>query len=397
MLMRLLTAVFAAAILPSTAFSPSYATPQMRPVRSSPVRVSWAHGICRGCLIATSISDVEFVSASEAWAIGYAPPGGAGAGDYTILHTRDGGRSWVEIPATYSHNEPPSLSLATRRDGWIMVPDDGNAGQRLLATRDGGRHWRRLSPRDLFLEGIQDLGEGHGLAYSFNVYTKRGDLWLATAHARQWIKRPLPLGFDPDQADFQDQEHGVLAGCEDHRVVIMRTIDGGRAWITTPIDLPQPTGEGGECAYSVSDLSLGGDGRGWALVNKDSFNSGDTTGFVEALRTTDGGASWTPAIRRTLAEPAPGGPAPLFASGWFDLTPHFTAIGDLDGEASVLLESEPQLSYSTDGAKTWTSQTVAHSFAKCRAFVGSLTCGSNDRGFWVARISAAPRPVSQPP
>jgi len=48
-----------------------------------PFTLSWTSGVCPKCQTAQSLSEVQFVSPTEAWGIGYVPPGeiGAGAGD----------------------------------------------------------------------------------------------------------------------------------------------------------------------------------------------------------------------------------------------------------------------------------------------------------------------------
>jgi hypothetical protein len=61
-----------------------------------PFTLSWVQGSCLHCKTAQGLRDVQFVGPDEAWAIGYVPPGQTGAGDYSILHTRDGGEPGVE-------------------------------------------------------------------------------------------------------------------------------------------------------------------------------------------------------------------------------------------------------------------------------------------------------------
>src|SRR5580700_1237937 len=89
---------------------------------SLPFTLSWTHGTCVDCKTARQLIDVEFVDASEARGIGYVPPGGeTGAGNYSVLHTRDGGRTWSELPGSLQHNDPPSVSFSSQREGWVMI------------------------------------------------------------------------------------------------------------------------------------------------------------------------------------------------------------------------------------------------------------------------------------
>src|SRR5580704_15683802 len=77
-----------------------------------PFTLTWVKGVCTNCKTAKYLSKVRFVDSNEAWAIGFLPPGGMGEGDYSVLHTRDGGKHWREIPEPWQHNVAPIISFA---------------------------------------------------------------------------------------------------------------------------------------------------------------------------------------------------------------------------------------------------------------------------------------------
>src|SRR5689334_17865630 len=111
----------------------------VRPPRASaklPFTLTWTQGTCHSCKTAHSIVDVQYLSPSEAWAIGFNPPGNTGEGDYAVLHTRDAGKSWTEIPEPWQHNSRPNISFANAKEGWLRDMDIGAGETRLLETRD---------------------------------------------------------------------------------------------------------------------------------------------------------------------------------------------------------------------------------------------------------------------
>lgn len=64
-----------------------------------------------------------------------------------MLRTRDGGRTWVGIPAPRAA-APAVIRFADARNGWALTGDlQGRATtrRRLYSTHDGGAHWHRVS------------------------------------------------------------------------------------------------------------------------------------------------------------------------------------------------------------------------------------------------------------
>ena len=65
-----------------------------------PFTIEWQEGHCTGCQTArdniTVLDRIQFISRSEAWALGDSFPVHEGIPDYTVLHTLDSGRTWSE-------------------------------------------------------------------------------------------------------------------------------------------------------------------------------------------------------------------------------------------------------------------------------------------------------------
>ena len=348
---------------------------------------AWTHGVCARCQTASTVSDVQFVSPSEAWAIGYVPPGETGEGDYAILHSADGGSRWTELPNTYVHNEPPSLSFASRRDGLMMRVDIINADVRLLDTRDDGAHWRRLPPSDLTLRGVQDVGGGVGYLYEADYGARTSYVAETSDFGRNWRSFPMPAGFNIDRMVFSDRSRGLVAGCLNGQIAVLRTADGALSWKIVYLDLPRMSSRDGYCGQQVDDLSLRPDGKGVILVNKRSFNNGDHSAFVEALSTTDGGRTWSSIFRKAPQIPTVTS-SDAYATGYATLFPDYTVARFIGRNTLIIAKDDGLLMVSDDGAKTWRDLHLPHPVKACRDFATGLACAAGESNeFWVLRIS----------
>ena len=121
--------------------------------------------------------EVAFTDAQHGWAIG---------GQGQIVHTADGGGSWVRQELTCPWPTCPmrlyALAFTNHQEGWI-------AGERLYHTTDGGAHWN---------------------------------------------EHELDIGVDLQDIQFVDAQNGWLAG---DRGLVMRTTDGGANWVLVDNDV----------------------------------------------------------------------------------------------------------------------------------------------------------------
>ena len=350
-----------------------------------PFTLTWTQGKCRNCKIADRIVDVEYVTADEAWAVGYAPPGGdAGAGDYATLHSRDGGKSWIEISEPWQHNEGPSISFVNANEGWLRDVDIVAAETRLMETDDHGKSWRRLEMRDLGVKAVQNLGGGAGYGAGYDVYGKEGYLIATSDHGRHWKRLPFPQVFSPELMYFTGRQHGVVAGCLDRHPAVIKTTDGGLHWTTTALNLASRNSKDSTfCDVEPDSLDFLDAQHGWLLVSKHAFGLQDERGEAAAFSTNDGGATWKTVYHATFRA----GQEQFYSLNFLDANLGFLAqIGTRKAEPVGVLH------YTTDGGHQWARINLPHWVSRCRRYGDALECAAGEGGFWVLRISPSAQP-----
>jgi len=314
------------------------------------------------------------------------PPGETGAGDSSVLHTRDGGKSWHEIPEPWQHNEEPSVAFASRTDGWLRDTDIVAAESRLLETHDAGTHWRRLPMRDLFMHQIQYFGEGVGYGLGYDIDQKQGYLIATRDHGQHWDKSRLPHGFTFGRMHFVDDQRGIIAGCFDRQPSTIRTEDGGKKWMVTLLNLPHPATTGLKyCDYEPDSMDFVDTRRGWLVTSKHFFGLNDDHGDAVVWSTSDGGVTWQSIYHATYSP----------SNDWFG------GVRFLDSEFGFVWKGNSAndkvggvLLYTTDGGQHWNEAQLAHAVADCQRYNGSLQCAAAGNGFWTLRVSRADQ---QPP
>lgn len=348
-----------------------------------PFSLDWTQGRCNRCHTATLLTDLQFVSRNEAWGTGFAPPGETGTGDTTIVHTMDGGKTWIEFPSSYEHNASPVISFANRREGWLMTVQMPEGELRLLQTRNGGSNWKRLTLRDLFVDDIQDLGNGHGHATLYNIYSKSGQ-WLTTSdYGRHWTSSELPDGLWPGKFRFLDSDHGILTGCMGTQITALVTTNGGRHWKAQSIETPHGASSGSACDFEVDDLNVVDTRNAWLLASKSSYANGEALTPVSIVaRTSDGGKTWKPVI------PAD---SPFRHAEVTSVQFLGDRLGFITGvDNSRILEKPPAdakgfLLYTIDGGDTWQKLALPRPVWGCRKSPSGLAC-AGEEGFWVLKI-----------
>lgn len=197
----------------------------------APFTVAWTKGTCLRCKIARYLGRVHFTSRMDAWGIGYSfpPPGAEGAGDYIVVHTGDGGRTWEELPRTWQHAAPPVVSFVDTAHGWMAYwnpPYGGVHGTKLVRTTDGGRHWRLMSQEpvgDLF---FSDQVHGIGATWSFDYK----QLVRTDDGGRTWFKLETPPGLSGFASIyFLSGQVGWIVDHDGDALLLRRTIDSGHS------------------------------------------------------------------------------------------------------------------------------------------------------------------------
>ena len=340
-------------------------------------------GVCRDCRTATRLGGIAFADGRDLWALGFMPPGETGEGDYSILHSVDGGRSWRELRRPWQHNLAPTISFANRRDGLISLYDIGAAAPLLQVTHDGGRSWRRVSAPTSSIRTIQYFGEGETTAIGQESYAKTAMLHTTSNLEQYWESAPLPAGFWPDALRFKDNSTGMVGGCLDHHLSVLATSDWGEHWSTAQLETPTSNVDvGSGCDIVIDRIEIAPSRLYWLLARRDVYPLGPAKGFTSMWTSRDHGASWTQVYRAEPDEP----PASFI---WFD-GPYWlgkdTVLVFKDGPDKI----RSVLSTNDDGA-TWAEAHLARGLEGCAHDKLDLVCvdGDDRRGFFLARLRPA--------
>jgi photosystem II stability/assembly factor-like uncharacterized protein len=316
-----------------------------------PFTLTWSEGTCVGCKTAFELGRIQFVSRTEAWAVGfgYPPPEAQGAGDFIVVHTKDAGRTWREVPQTRQHtgdeDGPPAFWFLDAARGWIAWWEPAYE-PKMIRTRDGGEHWEAVSQELLRKVRFFDDSLGYGT---------QGNRFLRTIDGgRRWTETQIPRLRVIDRMLFLTPELGWIAGTDGKDLLVFRTTNGGRDWEesrTTPI----------AGLAKVQDLFFLDHNRGWLITWH--YNEEGTYLFS----TVDGGRHWTPELDASFQGKGKWAAAVRFVS---------------EKNGFVFERDEANrhnLIYTTDGGAHWRKQTLPQSVYDCQVFEGDLLCSSGNR------------------
>jgi photosystem II stability/assembly factor-like uncharacterized protein len=312
---------------------------------SVPFILTWGEGKCVGCKTALELGRIQFVNRSEAWAVGYTygPPGSQGSGDFIVVHTKDAGHTWSELPQTRQHaggeGGPPAFSFVDAARGWVAWWDPADE-PKMVRTRDGGQHWQDVSHEFLQKLFFFDDSRGYGAEVTKFLRTNDG--------GRHWTEMQIPDVRFIDHMFFLTPEIGWLAGTDGKDFFVFRTTNGGHDWEESKTTPPK------ELAM-VRDLFFLDQNRGWLITWQ--MNDGGTYLFS----TEDGGKKWVPE-----------GDLSFQGKGkWMGVV---RFISEKNG---FIFERDEvnSLLYTPDGGAHWSKQTVPHAVYDCQVFEGDLLCG----------------------
>jgi hypothetical protein len=275
-------------------------------------------------------ASVTFVSLQTGWVLGTAPCTSPPC--TSLVRTRDGGASWVGIPA-------PPVGLATDRaagvgkvrfadtdNGWAFGPD-------LWATHDGGATWKPV-----VLPGVQsgaevsDLAAAGGRVHAAVIDSDGVHIFTSPVGTAAWKLSPttVPIGAGP--VPFAQI---VLQGDAGWLIEVDRTVIAGArlssegSWVPWPPPCGDVGGPAFLAASTPDDLV--------AVCDEGQWNS--TPRAVRAYFSDDGGTTFAPA-----AAPLPLSSATAVTSGRAGTA---VAAGDTgDGTATLVA--------TLDGGATWT-------------------------------------------
>jgi photosystem II stability/assembly factor-like uncharacterized protein len=348
-----------------------------------PFNIAFTGGSCYKCG-AERLGAIQFSDGAVFWAQGFTPPGGAGEGEWTLLTSRDGGRSWRELRKSWSHNIETRASFGEPRDGWIAIPNGGpDAESYYASTVDGGRRWLPIHVPSGFVIRVLYRGDGRGAAFANDQYAGKSTFFVTRDNGRHWRSNPIDGNLWIDQFAFSGPDAPVLAGCADDQTAILASRDGGGHWSRTTIPQVSSSPQTPGCEAGVDGLVFPKGKPGFALVQRHSFPLTPADGYASIWRTRDGGAHWT----RVFFElhPADGPEAQWFTGPY--------ALGDLT-LVFVSTATGGSVLYSRNDGESWSRAPLPAALSGCFAERDSLTCTVGSKAFQIATLTirAAARP-----
>ncbi|HEY1755894.1 MAG TPA: hypothetical protein VGG72_10895 [Bryobacteraceae bacterium] len=317
---------------------------QNRTAAIAPFTLTWSAGKCLGCKVAAALGAIQFVSRSEAWAVGFG--GGRGGANVVVVHSTDAGRTWREVPRTRQYTDPDrqlAFSFLDIARGWIESWGNLAGDPEIIGTRDGGQHWQSLSQQ--FLQRMQFIDDSHGFGTVADEFFRTDD------GGRSWVETKIPdIGFI-DGMVFLTPDNGWIAGINGKDFLVFRTTNGGRDWEESRTTPPQQL-------ERVRDLFFFDQQRGW-LTTWSSKAEG-----AYLYSTVDGGKHWTADTD------------PLFQGK--DKQANLVRFTSRERGFVFFLEGKGQsrLAYTTDGGTDWHRQALPGYVDECQVFEGDLLCSS---------------------
>jgi photosystem II stability/assembly factor-like uncharacterized protein len=274
------------------------------------------------CFDDAGLYGVSFVNNSEGWVVGGKPDPWSLTTEGKILHTADGGQTW-EVQQEYN-SYLLAVHFVSRLHGWAV----GKSGT-ILATINGGSTWTaQTAGTNYTLYDVDFVDDSYGWitgAESPYGYGGDGRVWRTTDGGAHWTQAGYFEGWDECgkySVDFVDRSTGYIAGAQEGKGSVHKTIVGGQTWVEKPLGGDYPTLRG------LNFLSAN---EGWVV--------GDD-GFI--AHTTNGGDTWE-----------------LQASG---TGKDLRAVSFLDSQRGYAVAADPAtgntLLKTTDGGLTWVEETT---------------------------------------
>lgn len=175
-----------------------------------------------------TLSSIYFVDPQTGWAVG---------NEGTIIYTRDGGSTW------HKQKSPIPFFLMnvffiTPLKGWIVGEQT-----HILSTEDGGKTWKvQFKDEDFILKSISFCDPLHGYAvgeYGCIYHTKNGGVtWKKQAGRFELSKSTGDVVGDPFLFDVKaiDPKTAWAVGIDGY---VTKTVDGGVHWKRVDIDAPK--------------------------------------------------------------------------------------------------------------------------------------------------------------
>ena len=293
--------------------------------------------------------DVRFVTASEAWIVGY--PG-------MVLHSVDAGATWSRVDVGTA-DALFAVDFVDERTGWIV----GRSGT-ILRTTDGGKTWARQkadTTEPLFAVDFLNATVGCAVGNFGTVF------WTGDGGAT-WEKRQVEpmvnaslnavavLG--PETAlvggDYPSWELDLTANLDPESISnLYRTDDGGKTWsvvktgskaILYDVAFEPDETRGFAAGTKGTLLSTADGGRTWSEIQ-----TGETNHLTGLALAPDG--PWAVGLDGVIVKSASGA-ARKASSGIYGWLSSIAFSGG-DGKIGIAVGSRGVILRTTDGGRTW--------------------------------------------
>jgi photosystem II stability/assembly factor-like uncharacterized protein len=303
-----------------------------------PFTLGWQNGKCTQCTIPVRLGDIQVVSRSDIWAVGFDQPL---RGSFVVVHSTDAGRTWKEVPRVKMYagpDIPPAFSFLDRARGWVAWWDYAGEPE-VIRTSDAGEHWQNASQQ--LLQKVLFFDDTHGYGAIDEKFSRTSDGGVT------WAETTLPrVGFI-DKMIFLTPDIAWIAGADGKDVHVLRTTDGGSHWEEARITPPKGSS-------AVQDLFFVDPDHGW-------LTSWDATYLYS---TTDGGKTWSHAADWSFQGEGKAA----------------TVVRFVSKERGFVFVDEGKrrsLMYTMDGGAHWYRQPVPGLVNDCQVFEGDLVCSAD--------------------
>ena len=225
---------------------------------------------------------------------------GWAAGDSgTIIHTSNGGASWVNQNSGITGLPIDDIFFIDRNNGWALANDYlFDLGTYMLKTADGGNNWNisRFPDTSVVIGEIYFIDVNTGFATGFS-----GRIFKTTNGGVKWDDTRIDTSFCPylymfpkKDIEFLNAQTGYACGGHiDIQGIIWKTTNGGSHWFTWCV-APEPLLDikilnssrivctGGDFEYGASVALTYNGGNNWLYDTTGLFGQGQSLAFRTA-------------------------------------------------------------------------------------------------------------------